>query len=214
MARSPSNTAGLVPDDSLLSDLSSTSTSTSNIQSATSISNDVPFTGLCSFYVPNRIRVSLDCGTELVTKQEFKDECDINTILTQYKRTGIIQHIMAQPPVYGDLPEPQDYQTSLEMFRHAGEAFDALPAVVRRYFQNDPRQLLDALADPAMRPQLEELGILRGPSNPQPPGNVANRNPSLAPTLATTPELPPRSLDPAAPPAPSSPPSSPGNGVV
>lgn len=143
-----------------------------------------------SFYYPRRLRVQLSCGTELITKQEFKDESDINNILTQYKKTGIINNIMQQQPIYSDLPDDLDYQNSLHITSQASEAFDTLPATVRRYFQNDPQQLLAAIGNPDMRTTLEELGVLQGPANPQPPGNPENRNPSMAGTLSSTPQLP------------------------
>lgn len=143
-----------------------------------------------SFYYPNRIRVTLDCGTELITKQEFKDECDINNILTQFKKTGIINHITQSQPLYTDLPDELDYQSSLSITAQASDAFATLPSAVRRFFNNNPAELLAALENPAMRGQLEELNILVGPGNPQPPGNPINNNPSVAPSLATTPRLP------------------------
>lgn len=138
----------------------------------------------------NRLRVTHSCGDELITKQEFKDECDINNILTQFKQTGIIQHIQKQTPIYSELPDELDYQTSLNIMSQASDAFSTLPSVVRRYFSNDPSRLLSALADPSMRETLEGLGVLQGPATPQPPGNPINRNPSFAGTLTTEPELP------------------------
>lgn len=142
------------------------------------------------FRNPQRVRVSFSAGTEQVTKQEFKDECDINNILSQFRRTGIISHIMRQEPVYGELPEVGDFQASLALIDASEEAFSALPAAVRRFFDNDPARLLSALQDPSMRSQLEQLGVLRGPESPQPAGNPENRNPSVAPSLGTAPALP------------------------
>lgn len=138
----------------------------------------------------NRLRVQVSCGDELITKQEFKDECDINNILTQYKQTGIIQHIQTQTPIYSELPDEIDYQQSLNIMAQAQDAFSTLPSVVRRYFSNDPSQLLSALNNPDMRTTLEGLGVLQGPATPQPAGNPVNNNPSLAPTLTTEPQLP------------------------
>lgn len=143
-----------------------------------------------SFYVPTRRRVSVDCGTHLITKQEFKEESDINYILNQYKKTGIINNIMKQQPIYTDLPDELDYQHSMNITMQASDAFQTLPAVVRRYFDNDPLQLVAAVHNPDMRATLEELGVLEGPLNPQPPGNPVNRNPSTAGSLTTTPQLP------------------------
>lgn len=163
---------------------------------------------LHSFYVPTRVRQQFSCGLTLVTKQEFKDECNINNIVSQYKLTGIINHINQQPPVYADLPDDMDYQTSLATISSASDAFDRLPAATRRAFDNDPYQLLIALGDPARRTELEQLGILKGPATPQPPGNPVNSNPSAATTFGSNqnPLLPPGTPAPPAPP-PAAPPA-------
>lgn len=186
----------------------STNSNTSKL--STSSTNSTTINSVNSFYYPDRLPCDYSCGDELITKQEFAEECDINEILNIYKKTGVITHIMQQEPVYGDLPDDTDFQSSLAVIHSASTAFDSLPSVVRRYFNNDPSELLIALSDPAMRPQLEELGILRGPLTPQPPGNPGNPNPSLASTLAGQPQLPPTasgSAPPASPPAATSPPA-------
>lgn len=128
-----------------------------------------------------RRRSQYSCGTQLITKQSHKQECDINYILTQFKKTGIITHISNQTPVYDDLPDQFDYQSSLNLLQAAGDSFSALPSVVRRYFDNDPALLLAALHNPEMRSKLEELGILKGPDNPRPAGNPVNRDPVVDP---------------------------------
>lgn len=123
---------------------------------------------------PYRRRVQIDFTSATdMTKQSHKQECDINNILSTYKRTGIIQHITEQQPIYTDLPDSMDYQQAMHISMQAREAFSTLPSAVRRYFQNDPTQLLMALHDPAMIPTLQELGIVAKPDAPQPPGNPA-----------------------------------------
>lgn len=127
------------------------------------------------FSYPRRLRVTLDCSdSENMTKQSHKEECDINNILTQFKRTGIIQHITQQQPIFTDLPDQMDYQQALHLQEQATEAFASLPSTVRRYFENNPAKLLNALGDPEQTSMLQELGILARPEQPQPPGNPLN----------------------------------------
>lgn len=109
----------------------------------------------------SRLRVYAPHDDEMMTKQSSKDECDIYKILKQYQRTGILTHIAAAPPVYGDLPDPIDYQEALNQVMAADQAFAALPASIRDEFRNEPAELLQALADPAKGDRLRELGILR-----------------------------------------------------
>lgn len=115
-----------------------------------------------------RRKVTAPIDDEMVTKQSHKKECDIHNILSQYQKTGIINHINAHEPEYTDLPAALDYQEAIEMVRTAQESFGDLPSVVRERFKNDPFNLLAALGDPAMRDELEELGIIRAPE-PAPP---------------------------------------------
>jgi len=40
-----------------------------------------------------------------LTRQSFKDECDVNLIVKRYTETGMINHIPRTTPQYGDAPE-------------------------------------------------------------------------------------------------------------
>ena len=40
-----------------------------------------------------------------LTRQSFKDECDVNQIVKRYTETGMINHIPRTPAQYGDAPE-------------------------------------------------------------------------------------------------------------
>lgn len=120
-----------------------------------------------SFYVPHE-RVILDCGTEEITKQSHKAECDINTILRQYSKTGIINHINATAAQYLDLPDNLDFQQSLALVDSAKDSFASLPSKVRDYYQNSPSLFLAALSDPAERERLTEWGVFRQPPAPEP----------------------------------------------
>lgn len=108
-------------------------------------------------------RVTKSCGDELVTKQSFKAECDINNILKQYSRTGVINHVQSARPTYTDLPDAIDYQQSLHTLMEADQAFAGLPAAVRNRFDNSPAAFLEALSDPAQEAYLREVGVFRAP---------------------------------------------------
>lgn len=133
-----------------------------------------------SFYTPHE-RVILDCGDELVTKQSHKAECDINTILAQYAKTGIINHISNSEPQYLDLPSSVDFQESLALVQEASDAFASLPSGVRDRYANDPGRFLSALSDPGQRDFLREAGVLKpaieappAPKEPPKPASAAD----------------------------------------
>jgi phage internal scaffolding protein len=104
------------------------------------------------------------------TKQEFKDQCDINNIIKAYKITGQINHISANAAkgMYADLPDETDYQTALNVQREAATAFASLPSQVRDRFDNDPAEFLAFMGDPANQDEMIKLGLATD-NRPPPP---------------------------------------------
>lgn len=136
-----------------------------------------------------RNRVIADHSDEMMTKQSHKKECDIHNILSQYKKTGIINHIAGREPVYAHLPEAMDYQQAIEIVREAQESFSELPATVRERFGNDPFNLLSAIGDPANRQELVDLGILTpAPGSGPIPAPTAGRAPAGTTSPTATPD--------------------------
>lgn len=122
---------------------------------------------MSTFYRPHP-RYITPTGSVSMTKQSHKDECDINLIIKRYQKTGIIQHITSQTPIYTDLPDTLDYQHSLAVLQEAEDAFATLPSVVREHFSNDPAAFLAAFSDPAQHAQLKEWGLLNSSPGREP----------------------------------------------
>lgn len=99
-----------------------------------------------------------DYGPSL-TRQSERDAADINVILRQYERTGMMPLNELQA-VFEDVSEFGDYRANLEKVRAADAAFAELDPRVRTHFGGDPAQLLAAIADPAREAELRELGVL------------------------------------------------------
>lgn len=97
------------------------------------------------------------------TKQSFRDQVNINKIIAKYQRTGMIEHVNSQAPIYGDASIVDSYQRSLEVVAQAEAAFAALPAEIRSKFENDPVKLMEFLADDANREEAIKLGLRRKP---------------------------------------------------
>lgn len=100
---------------------------------------------------------------ESMTQQHFKDQCDINKILTRYSRDGLVAHLAAKPGAYMDLPADLDYQAALHLVMDAEENFLALPAELRKELDNDPAQFLAWIADESNRDRAIELGLIDRP---------------------------------------------------
>jgi len=93
------------------------------------------------------------------TKQNHKEECDINTILEKFNITGLLPE---QPlsPRYGDFTGISDYHTAMNRVIAAQDEFEALPAQIRARFNNDPAQLIEFLENSDNRPEAEQLGLV------------------------------------------------------
>jgi len=95
-----------------------------------------------------------------MTKQSFRDECDINHIINRYDNTGLVTHLNPAPAVYADVTGIRDYHDALNIVVQASQAFEALPAKIRTHFNNDPGEFLDAAQDPDRREELAGLGLV------------------------------------------------------
>lgn len=93
-----------------------------------------------------------------ITKQEFKDQSDINTILQQYQHHPHLL-IPTEPQLYGDFSQATDYQSALNSIMDAQQQFLDLPAKVREKFNNDPGQFLDFVHNEENLPELVKMGL-------------------------------------------------------
>jgi len=109
-------------------------------------------------YDGRRVRPRVDTGPGL-TKQAFKDECDINNILRRYIKSRMLTHLAKGVPTYADVSDVGDYRTAIERVRAAEAEFMGLPAKVRAHFDNDPAAFLDWMAVGRGREELEAIGL-------------------------------------------------------
>lgn len=103
-----------------------------------------------------------------LTKQQFKQECDINYILRKYQKTGLIDHVARYQGNYSDISDVPSYQDALNTVLEANLAFSTLPSSLRKRFSNDPEQFLSFVADPANAEELYSLGLATKPLTPSP----------------------------------------------
>jgi len=115
------------------------------------------------------------------TKQQFLEQCDINNIVKQYSKTGQFTHLSANlaKGTYSDLPDPIEFQDSMNLVIQAEGAFATLPAKVRNRFGNDPAEFLAFMGDPANVEEIVKMGLAveRPPETPP-----AANNPPPEPT--------------------------------
>lgn len=139
------------------------------------------------FHRPHK-RVQIDCSGNSRTKQSFKKECDINEILRQFRRTGLISHVERQQGFYGDFIGATTYHDALNLIHDAQDMFMTVPAHIRAKFENDPAKFLDFVHDPDNIDEMRELGLLpKGtpkPKEEQKPAPAPNPPPAKNPPVA------------------------------
>jgi phage internal scaffolding protein len=95
-----------------------------------------------------------------LTHQSMAPECDINTIMKKYEKTGILEHRNNFEGQYADFTNtPSDYHESMNAVIAADEMFQTLPSGVRRRFHNDPGYFLDFVGNPANQDEIIKLGL-------------------------------------------------------
>lgn len=104
-----------------------------------------------------------------LTKQSFKDSCDINLIIKRFQTTGQVPENLRGPGQSLDLSDHLTYQESLNVVINAQNRFDSLPSKVRERFANDPIKFLQFVHDDKNADEMVKLGIALPPEpSPEP----------------------------------------------
>lgn len=94
-----------------------------------------------------------------MTDQSFKKSCDINNIVKQFAKTGILPN-STKIPQYGDYGELPTLETAFEVAHAAQDAFYALPSTIRKLIDNDPSKLELFVSDEANKEICLKYGLL------------------------------------------------------
>ncbi len=98
-------------------------------------------------------------GMPSKTKQEFKDESDVNVIVDMYTR-GAPLPVQITPGQFLDVSELGDYRTALDTIMEAEEVFKKMPKAVKDAVGNSVAGFLDFVNDPENTDQLVDLGLI------------------------------------------------------
>lgn len=126
-------------------------------------------------------RVQLDRIQPSRTKQAFKEECDINTIISRFLKTGVMNFANKNEPRYADVTGIE-FQDAMQKVAAAQSLFNELPAALRNRFENEPAKFLTFVQDEKNREEAVALGLLK------PAG--ASTAPEATPTPTTAPTAP------------------------
>ena len=90
------------------------------------------------------------------TDQGFKGSTDINRLLAKAARSGTLSHLEQYQGNYGDF-SGFDFMDVQNKIARGTQIFQALPAEVRREFNQSPQEFFEFATDPNNRDRLGEL---------------------------------------------------------
>jgi phage internal scaffolding protein len=119
-----------------------------------------PFLRSAFNYDMNQVsdETGLSCPDASLTQQQFRDECDINTIVDQFMKSGHLPTPVSMPQ-YIDYEGVFDFQTAMNAVRAADENFMRMDAKVRARFHNSPQEFLEFFANPENAEEAVRLGL-------------------------------------------------------
>lgn len=106
----------------------------------------------------------LECCDVSLTQQQFEEEANINNIIARYESTGILGDpfaVATAQPMYGDFSSVTDFHTAQNIIAHSMQAFEQLPAITRKYFENNPAKMLEFLEKEENRDEAIRLGLVQ-----------------------------------------------------
>lgn len=132
------------------------------------------------------LKVALVCPPEEGrTKPEFKKDCDINQIMKRYNNDVKQIPWDEASARYGDFTQIPDFMEMQQRVIAAQDLFMALPASVRKQFDNDPGLFLAAAETPDGIDLIEKLGLkMRKEPKGAPPEAPKADDKSSAPSVS------------------------------
>lgn len=136
-----------------------------------------------SFYLRNDAEpIEYEPG-ELLTEQHHAEKLDIDYIVDQFTRTGVLKHNDQYQATYGEFITGNQYELAQEKIAEANSMFETLPPDVRSDFA-DAGEFLDFITDENNREAIEDYGLTTDHLPPLEP------NPDPTPTPTPTPAEP------------------------
>jgi len=111
----------------------------------------------------------IKCEDPSLTKQEFADSSDINTIIARCVKSGLPPPTVPTDYLVGvDLTQIDSYQDALVKIASMEENFLKLDPKIRSFFENDSGKLISFVNDDSNYDKAVELGLIDSNVNPKP----------------------------------------------
>lgn len=134
-------------------------------------------------YYGKRKRVSLDLSKPVITDQSAKKMTDINNIMLQYSKTGLLPVQKEKLARYIDNTKIMPLEEAHALIQGAKQQFMELPAQLRKLMDNDPTKLVSFIQDPENKEILLKHGILEKAAAVQEEPKVLQNEASSSPSV-------------------------------
>lgn len=114
-----------------------------------------------------RKRVQVFFNEPSLTRQEFKDECDLGLTIKRFAKTPEGRSVLAKAQGFAegarfdDVSAVPDFRAARDAVNAANASFMALPAVVRKRFDNDAAEFLDFATNPNNLDEMRKMGLAK-----------------------------------------------------
>lgn len=103
---------------------------------------------------------ALSCSDRSLAKQEFKEECDINTIIDRFG-VGYAVPENVRVPMLGEFEGISDFQDAMNLTIEARDGFMQMSASTRARFNNDPGSFVNYCSERDAAGKLVHLDEMR-----------------------------------------------------
>lgn len=110
-----------------------------------------------AFRYRKRVDTELKGGSKV--QNHFRDTQNINCIMKRYRR-GMPLEVEKRPMHYGDFASAASFQEAMNRVVSAQEQFSELPGEVKKYFNQNPAELINFINDPKNKEKAIELGLI------------------------------------------------------
>lgn len=133
-------------------------------------------------------RIATENTEPTKTDQSFRKDCDVNTIISKFKKTGQITHLARNQGVYADLSTVTDLLSSLNQVKQAEEAFMTIPSELRYRLNNSPAEFVEWINDPKNNEEAIKYGLKSRSEIPDEPKTLTKEKPNAKSPKNTDPD--------------------------
>lgn len=106
------------------------------------------------------LRIKHFCDDKSLTEQASKKSCDINLIMKQYQKTGLLPNFSQKVGNYLDISDVPSFEEAHELVNEANSLFLELPSDIRKMMDNNPAKLEQFIQDPENIDLLVKKGLM------------------------------------------------------